>query len=131
MFSIRNSVLSREICLDNSMITFTMISQRLRRFFSNKMRIYIALYSSFIPVRVRIPFVHCTCIEIFKATVDILPRNRIPLEHRQRMVRAFEDDAEDYLLVADTLGVNRSTARSIVRRYIREEGSRKDRGRPK
>ena len=48
------------------------------------------------------------------------PRNRIYLEHRQRIVRAFEDDAEDYLLVADTLGVNRSTARSIVGRYIRE-----------
>ena len=48
------------------------------------------------------------------------PRNRIPLEQRQRIVRAFEDDGEDYLFVADTLGVNRSTARSIVARYIRE-----------
>ena len=48
------------------------------------------------------------------------PRNRIPLEHRERIVRAFEDEAEDYLLVADTLGVNRSTARSIVATYIRE-----------
>ena len=48
------------------------------------------------------------------------PRNKIPLEHRQRIVRAFKDDAEDYLLVADTLGVDRSTARSIVRRYLRE-----------
>ena len=47
-------------------------------------------------------------------------RNRIPLEHRERMVRAFEDEEEDYLLVADTLGVNRSTARGIVARYIRE-----------
>ena len=27
---------------------------------------------------------------------------------------------EDYLLVADTLGINRSTARSIVSRYLRE-----------
>ena len=102
-----------------------MISQRLRSFLSNKMRIYIyiALYSSFMPVHVRIPFGEpntCTCIEIFKTTVDMPPRNKIPLEHRQRIVRAFEDDAEDYLLVADTLGVNRSTARSIVRRYIRE-----------
>ena len=33
---------------------------------------------------------------------------------------AFEDEEEDYLLVADTLGVNRSTARNIVARYIRE-----------
>ena len=41
-------------------------------------------------------------------------------EHRERIVRAFEDETEDYLLVADTLGVNRSSARSIVARYIRE-----------
>ena len=47
-------------------------------------------------------------------------RNRIPLEHRERIVRAFEDEQEDYLLVADTLGVNRSTARGIVARYITE-----------
>ena len=49
-------------------------------------------------------------------------RNRIPIEHRERIVRPFEDEAEDYmyLLVADTLGVNRSTARGIVARYIRE-----------
>ena len=47
-------------------------------------------------------------------------RNRIPIELRERIVRAFEDEAEDYLLVADTLGVNRSTARGIVARYIRE-----------
>lgn len=37
-------------------------------------------------------------------------RNRIPNEHRERIVRAFEDPREDYLLVADMLGVNRSTA---------------------
>ena len=47
-------------------------------------------------------------------------RNRIPLEHSERIVRAFEDEEEDYLLVADTLGVTRSTARAIVARYIRE-----------
>ena len=47
-------------------------------------------------------------------------RNRILIEHRERIVRAFEDETEDYLLVADTLGVNRSTARGIVARYIRE-----------
>lgn len=47
-------------------------------------------------------------------------RNRIPLEYRERIVRAFEDKEEDYLLAADTLGVNRSTARGIVARYIRE-----------
>ena len=47
------------------------------------------------------------------------------MEHSERIVRAFEDDAEDYLLVADSLGVNRSTARGIVARYIREERIRK------
>ena len=50
----------------------------------------------------------------------MLWRNRIPLEHRERIVRAFEDEEVDYLLVADTLGVNRSTARGIVARYISE-----------
>ena len=29
-------------------------------------------------------------------------RNRIPLEHRERIVRAFEDEDEDYLMVTDT-----------------------------
>ena len=47
-------------------------------------------------------------------------RNRILLEQREKIVRAFEDTNEDYLIVADTTGVNRSTARSIVARYIRE-----------
>ena len=47
-------------------------------------------------------------------------RNRISLEHRERIVRGFEDEEEDYLVVADTLGVNRSTARGIVACYIRE-----------
>ena len=47
-------------------------------------------------------------------------RNRILLEQRERIARAFEDTNEDYLMVADTIGVNRSTARSIVARYIRE-----------
>ena len=47
-------------------------------------------------------------------------RNRIAFEHRERIVRAFEDVNEDHLIVADTLTVNRSTARSIVSRYVRE-----------
>ena len=47
-------------------------------------------------------------------------RNRILLEQRERIIRAFEDTNEDYLMVADTIGVNRLTARSIVARYIRE-----------
>ena len=46
------------------------------------------------------------CILVYK-----MPRrNRIRIEHRERIVRAFEDEAEDYLLVAVTLGVNHSTA---------------------
>ncbi|XP_032240876.2 uncharacterized protein LOC116619803 [Nematostella vectensis] len=48
------------------------------------------------------------------------PRNRIPFEHRERIIRSFEDEEEDYILAADTLGVNPSTARGIVARYIRE-----------
>ena len=47
-------------------------------------------------------------------------RNRIPMEHRERIVHAFEDEAGDYFLVADTFSVNLSTARGIVARYIRE-----------
>ena len=39
------------------------------------------------------------------------PRNRISLEQRERIVRAFEDVHEDYLAIAETIGVNRSTAR--------------------
>ena len=46
-------------------------------------------------------------------------RNRIPFEHRERNVQAFEDNGEDDLMVADTFGVNRSIARGIVARYIR------------
>ncbi|XP_068712974.1 uncharacterized protein [Montipora foliosa] len=48
------------------------------------------------------------------------PRNRISLEQREKIVRAFEDVHEDYLAIAETLGVNRSTARGIVSRYVRE-----------
>ena len=47
-------------------------------------------------------------------------RNRISNEIGQRLARAFEDLCEDYLAVADTLGVNRSTARGIIATYIKE-----------
>ena len=47
-------------------------------------------------------------------------RRRIAQEDRERLVRAFEETDQDYLVVADTLGVNRSTARGIITRYIRE-----------
>ncbi|PFX18414.1 hypothetical protein AWC38_SpisGene17218 [Stylophora pistillata] len=48
------------------------------------------------------------------------PRDRISLQQRERIVRAFEDVHEDYLAIAETIGVNRSTARGIVSRYVRE-----------
>ena len=48
------------------------------------------------------------------------PRNRILLEQLQRIIQAFEDVSEDYLTVAATIGVNQSTARSIVAQYLRE-----------
>ena len=51
-------------------------------------------------------------------------RNRIPIDHRERIVGAFEDEAKDYLFEADTLGVNRSMARVIAARYIREGSTR-------
>ena len=46
------------------------------------------------------------------------PRNRILLEKRQRIIQAFKDVYEDYLTDAATIGVNRSTARSFVARYL-------------
>ena len=48
------------------------------------------------------------------------PRNRISLEQRERIAHAFEDVHEDYLAIAETIGVNRSTATGIVSRYVRE-----------
>ena len=33
-------------------------------------------------------------------------RRRISLEQRERLVKAFEDEHEDYLAVTDTIGVN-------------------------
>ena len=47
-------------------------------------------------------------------------RNRISNETRQRIVQAYENPNEDYLTVADTLGVNLSTARGIVATFVRE-----------
>ena len=47
-------------------------------------------------------------------------RRRISLEQRKQLVRAFEDEHEDYLAVADTIGVNRSTARNVIPRYAKE-----------
>ena len=41
-------------------------------------------------------------------------RNGILNEHRERIVRAFEDPREEYLLVADMLWVNRQKMCSVV-----------------
>ena len=42
------------------------------------------------------------------------------LENRECLIRAFNDPAQDYLSVADTIGDNRSTARGIVRQHLQE-----------
>ncbi|XP_072168667.1 uncharacterized protein [Diadema setosum] len=44
---------------------------------------------------------------------------RIPQEDRERIIEAFEGNNLDYLELADTLGIKRSTARSIVATYLR------------
>ena len=68
--------------------------------------------------------VHCKRTKLFcrfKSECSMPPRrNRIPNEVRRRIFRAFEYPTGDYLSVVDTLGVNRSTARSIVTTYLRE-----------
>ena len=45
-----------------------------------------------------------------KRLLTMPPRNQILLEQRERIIRAFEDVHEDYLMVADTIGANKSTA---------------------
>jgi transposase-like protein len=47
-----------------------------------------------------------------------MPRrnNRLSDEDRQRIVECFERN-EDFLSVADTLGVHRCTAYSVIRRF--------------
>ena len=63
-----------------------------------------------------------TCTRRFRQSKNDMAerRRRIAQEDRERIVRAFEEPEQDYLVVADTLGVNRSTARGIVARFIRE-----------
>ena len=48
------------------------------------------------------------------------PRNWILLEQREKIIRAFDDVHEDYLAIAETIGVNRSISRGIVSLYARE-----------
>ena len=47
-------------------------------------------------------------------------RNIISQEDKERLIRAFEEQDQDYLALADTLAINRSTARSIIARYLRD-----------
>ena len=58
--------------------------------------------------------------KVFVPYVEMFRRNRITQEQRQPIVQAYKNEDEDYLLVVDALGVNRSTARGIVARFIRE-----------
>ncbi|XP_041464794.1 uncharacterized protein LOC121415591 [Lytechinus variegatus] len=46
------------------------------------------------------------------------PYKRISDDDRRRVVEAFEGNEQDYLEMADNLGIKRSTARSIVRTYL-------------
>lgn len=48
-------------------------------------------------------------------------RARITLEDKKRLVRAFENE-EDYGVLADQLGINRGSARSIIYRTIKRNG---------
>ena len=59
-------------------------------------------------------------VQILLAEMAFKIRNRVPNKHRERLVKTFEGEHEDYLLVADTLGVNRSTAKGIIAKYVRE-----------
>ena len=47
-------------------------------------------------------------------------RNRVSDKNWGEIVRAYEVTTEDYLHVADALGMNRSMRRSIIALYIRE-----------
>ena len=58
--------------------------------------------------------------KVFVPYVEMFRRNRITQEQRQPIVQAYKNEDEDYLLVVDALGVNRSTARGIVARFVRE-----------
>lgn len=49
-----------------------------------------------------------------------MPRNQISAIDRRRIIAAFNSDDQNYRQVAETLGVNASTARSIIRVYVRQ-----------
>lgn len=60
-----------------------------------------------------------TCTVLYKSQ-RMPPRNRISLVQHERIVHAFEDVHKDCLAIAETIGVNRSTARGLVSHYVRE-----------
>jgi len=64
--------------------------------------------------------IHEDALETERTEKIMPPRNRILLEQRQRIIQAFEDVSEDHLTVVATIGVNRSTASSIVALYSRK-----------
>ena len=47
-------------------------------------------------------------------------RNRSGQEDKERLVRAYQSPEQDYLAMADNLGIYRSTARGIIARYLLE-----------
>ena len=48
-------------------------------------------------------------------------RNRISQENKEKLVRAFEAPDQDYFVIADNFGINHSTVREIIGRYLREK----------
>ena len=60
--------------------------------------------------------------KVFVPYLEVFRRNRITGTRTEttNSIQAYENENEDCLLVADILGVNRSTARGIVARFIRE-----------
>ena len=53
---------------------------------------------------------------------------RISEQDKRRLLAAYEDDNQDYLQVAEVLGIKRTTAWAIVRRYLRDGAVVRPRG---
>lgn len=47
-------------------------------------------------------------------------RNRISQGNGERLIRPFDEPKQDSMVFAKTLGINHSTARGIVTRYLQE-----------
>lgn len=90
-----------------------------------------------IPFRSKIDYVElfldCQSPYSFAPDNCKMRRRRISLEDKKRLVRAHTN-GEDYVQVADTLGINRSSARSILSKALKlddpEELEEKRRGGP-